>query len=161
MGVAFFTDTVTYMYICECLRIDSVSAVRYVTLGELVKAKIINHVNYHVDFTPDPHFCYMFDTNLGGGGETSIRQKFPCWCFLQMELQNIYQHAAGFVFKTQFFYLTWGKSNNESDLILGQFVNRTSALPKVDNPKQLLMPANVGQGGVRTHVFVPDKNFTR
>ena len=77
-----------------------------------------------------------------------------------MELQNTYTNAAGFVFKTQYFFLTWGMSNYNSDLIIGQYVNRTAQPPvRGDRKKALYMPSRVSHSGVRTHGFIPAGNF--
>ena len=83
-----------------------------------------------------------------------ILSNYPEQFLLQNDLFRQYQDAAGFQFKSQYYYLSWGPSSDINDLILGRYTKRTELSPEVDRAKFIYMPARIAPGGARTHGLV-------
>ena len=71
--------------------------------------------------------------------------------FRQADLHQNYKNAAGFIFKSQYYYLSWGPFGNMNDLIIGSYINRTDLVPYVDRRKLIYMPKYIAPGGAHTH----------
>ena len=63
----------------------------------------------------------------------------------------MFPNATGVTFLSHYFFLSWGKSSNISDMILGSYTQ--SNRPKFDNYKSLYMPEWVAFGGADTHTI--------
>ena len=63
----------------------------------------------------------------------------------------MYPNATGVTFMSHYFFLSWGRSSNINDMIIGSYVQ--SNRPKFDNYKSLYMPERVSIGGVDTHTI--------
>ena len=77
--------------------------------------------------------------------------------YLQADLYSQYRDATGFTFKTQYYYLSWGKTGHVNDLILGTYINRTDRPPRLDAQKNIVKPERVSPGGISMHFAEPRK----
>ena len=93
--------------------------------------------------------------------ESSGKRKVALLYVCKADLRVKYKTAAGFAFKTQYFFTSWGPTNNSSDLIIEQYTNRSADDPKLDRVKQLLIPQYIKPGRWGTHWSKPVKGFQR
>ena len=63
----------------------------------------------------------------------------------------MFPNATGVTFLSHYFFLSWGRSSNISDLVLGSYTQSTK--PKFDNYKSLYMPDRVAFDGADTHTI--------
>ena len=78
---------------------------------------------------------------------------------LQADLFRSHRNCAGFVFLSQYFYTSWGRSGNVNDMTFGMYVNRTATKPEMDNQKCIYMPKYTKYGSAKTHIFTPTKGL--
>ena len=83
----------------------------------------------------------------------------PVMIYLQDHLELVYSHPAGFRLRSQYYILSWGKSSNISDMILGSYTTREDREARFDNRKNFQIPARVALGGSRTHHVKPVDGF--
>ena len=87
---------------------------------------------------------------------TYLSQYFNCWyILLQADMFNKEPEAAGFFFKSKYYYLSWGPAGNVNDLILGIYINTTSSGPKLDAEKLIYKTHLVSPGAIHTHWINP------
>ena len=71
----------------------------------------------------------------------------------QEGLEQVHSRIAGFMLKSLYFYLSWGKSSNKSDLFIGTYTMREDRAPRFERPKSFQIPARVAIGGTETHTI--------
>ena len=69
----------------------------------------------------------------------------------QIGLEQEHTRIAGFMLQSQYFYLSWGKSSNKSDLFIDTYTMREDRALRLDHPKVFQIPARVAIGGTETH----------
>ena len=59
--------------------------------------------------------------------------------------------ASGFYLQSQYYYVSWGKADNNSELSIASYTQREDRGPRYDRRKEIYMPQRVQSGRVRTH----------
>ena len=77
----------------------------------------------------------------------------------QDSLEQVHSQIAAFRLKTRYFYLSWGKSSNKSDLFIGTYTMREDLAPRLERPKVFQIPARVTIGGTETHTIKAADGF--
>ena len=65
-------------------------------------------------------------------------------------LEQGHTRIAAFTLQSQYFYLSWGKSSNKSDLFIGTYTMREDRAPRFERRKHFQIPARVAMGGTET-----------
>ena len=73
----------------------------------------------------------------------------------QTDLSRVYTTAAGFVFMSQYYYLSWGHSGDVNNLMLGRYINREDSDPRLDQEKLIFKTKEAKPGTVHTHKIDP------
>ena len=73
----------------------------------------------------------------------------------QKNLEKAHARIAGFMLRSQYFFTSWGKSSNKSDLIIDSYTMREDEEPRFDHAKGFQIPARVAVGGTETHSITP------
>ena len=73
----------------------------------------------------------------------------------QEHLEKTHAPVAGFMLRSQYFFVSWGKSSNKSDLIIDSYTMREDKEPRFDHTKGFQIPARVAIGGTETHDITP------
>ena len=91
------------------------------------------------------------------------QQKNSCTyaILIQEALSRTYKNAAGYTFLSQYFYLSWGRTSNTSDLILESYTQRETTEPRRDRQKNIYTPQRVSPADVGTHTFVASTGYKK
>ncbi|KAL3870353.1 hypothetical protein ACJMK2_038423 [Sinanodonta woodiana] len=68
---------------------------------------------------------------------------------LMVYLSKVYSDAGAFTFNSEIYVTSWGKMDENSELIITQYSNRTEAM--MDRVKNMLIPQRIEPGAVSTH----------
>ena len=82
-----------------------------------------------------------------------------CCLYFQEILSEKYPLASGYRLSSQYYYLSWGRSLNQTDMFLGSYTTREERAPRPERVKNIYTPSRVALGGVDTHVIKPAKGF--
>ena len=77
----------------------------------------------------------------------------------QDNLQKVHTRIGVFMMKSQYYYLSWGKTSNKSDLIIDSYTMREDRAPRIDHPKAFQIPTRLSLGGSETHNIKPADGF--
>ena len=78
--------------------------------------------------------------------------------FQEMLLSNR-SDVSGFYLQSQYYYVSWGKADNSSELSLASYTQREDRGPRYDRQKEIYMPQRVQSGRVGTHVIYPKQGY--
>ena len=85
---------------------------------------------------------------------------FILFCLdIQEALSQVHKQPAGYTFLSQYYFKTWGRSSNRSDLILQSYIQREDRNPRLDNQKNIYTPRLIAYGKVHTHNMGAAKGY--